>query len=386
MVAHQIERYVRPYDEAKENMLERARRGAFEYTDYDVVAGVFAQLTTLDHDAWAAAFMSVAQPIAERAREAEARGDVDAARADYLRAYGYYRLGRYPTTNSPGKRASYQRSVECFLKAAQWLDPPLQPVEIPFQGRQGEGDHVIAYYRRPSSPAPLPILLVWGGIDGYKEDRRADPYLARGIACLVFDNAGVGQSPIKGCEDGERMWDAVFDWVQAQPEIDSSRVAIMGASTGGYWATKLAHIRRDRVRCAVNQGGPAHFTFTPEWIEKAQHGEYAYELAETLAYAFGCDGFDGWVDDAPRLSLLTQGVLDQPSAPLLCVNGTQDSIFPIEDHYLLFEHGSPKDGFFRPVGHMGNTPGTPGVILDWIAGHLGVGSTAATSTSQNTSS
>src|SRR5438552_3251446 len=42
---HQIARYVRPYAEARENMLERARNGAFEYAEYAVVAAVLDRLT-----------------------------------------------------------------------------------------------------------------------------------------------------------------------------------------------------------------------------------------------------------------------------------------------------------------------------------------------------
>jgi len=366
-----IERYVRPYGEAKENMLDRARRGTFEFVEYEAVASVLDRLTSLDHDAWAAAFMEVARPHEERAREAEAKGDVQTAQQQYLSAYGYYRLGRYPTTNSPGKMAAYEKCVANYLKAGRWFDPPQERVEIPFKGRAGEGDRIVGYWRRPKVAGRVPALISWGGIDGFKEERRADAYLARGIAVLAMDGAGVGQAPMKGCEDGERMWDPVLDWLAARDDVDSSRVGVMGASTGGYWAAKLAHVRRDRIRCAVNHGGCAHFAFTPEWIEKAQYGEYAYELAETLAYAFGQDGFDGWVKFSPRLSLLTQSVLDQSCAPLLCVNGTKDTIFPIEDMYLLFEHGDPKTGFFPPVGHMGHTPRTAGVMLDWVVAQLG---------------
>lgn len=372
MAGYQITRYVRPYAEAKDNMLDRARRGTFEHTEFSVVAGVLDKLTSLDRDGWSAAFGAVARPFEERALEAEAKGDLVAAQEDYLRAYAYYRIGRYPCPNSPGKRAVYEKSMENYLKAARWFDPPLEVVEIPFAGHAGEGDRIRAYFRQPGTDARTPVLISWGGIDGYKEDRRAGPYLDRGIALLVMDAPGVGQSPVAGSEDAERLWDPVFDWVAARGDLDASRVAIQGNSTGGYWATKVAHVRRDRVRCAVNHGGCAHFAFTPEWIERAQHGEYAYELAETLAAAFSRSTFDEWVEYCPRLSLLDQGVLDQPCAPLLCVNGTQDSIFPIQDHYLLFEHGDPKTGFFPPVGHMGNTPRTQGVIVDWMARQLGL--------------
>jgi hypothetical protein len=115
----------------------------------------------------------------------------------------------------------------------------------------------------------------------------------------------------------------------------------------------------------VNQGGPAHFAFQKDWIVKAQRGEYPFELAETLACAFGRSTAEEWVEYAPRLSLLDQGILDKPCAPLLCVNGVDDSVFPIADMYLLFEHGSPKAARFYPGGHMGGGH-AQAVIIQWL--------------------
>lgn len=376
MATYQLTRYIRPFEDAKANILERAKIGRFANTEYELVESVMNKLTSLDKDAWAAGFMEVAEPIQKQAQEEEARGDIEAARKNYMRAYAYFRLGRFPTINSPGKKESWRRSIECYLAAAKYLDPPLQRIEMPFEGRPGEGDKVIGYYRRPKGVEKPPLVIGWGGIDGYKEDRHPEPYLKRGIAVLSIDGAGVGESPLHAANDGERHHDAALNWARSQPDIDSSRIAMMGASTGGYWAAKIAHIRRDLIACAVNHGGCAHYAFQPEWIEKAQDGEYAYELAETLDYAFyGTSDFDHWLENAPKMSLLNQGILDQPCAPLLCVNGTRDTTFPIEDHFLLFDHGDPKWGFFAPVNHMGNTPITADVILDWICDRLGVAKT-----------
>jgi pimeloyl-ACP methyl ester carboxylesterase len=126
---------------------------------------------------------------------------------------------------------------------------------------------------------------------------------------------------------GERLWDAVLDWIGQRADLDSERVGIVGGSTGGYWATKVAHTHRGRIRAAVNHGGPAHYAFAEEWIVKAQHGEYPFELAETLACAFGRSSAEEWIEYSPRLSLLDQGILNHPCAPLLCVNGVNDSVF-----------------------------------------------------------
>jgi pimeloyl-ACP methyl ester carboxylesterase len=190
------------------------------------------------------------------------------------------------------------------------------------------------------------------------------------MAALALDMPGVGDAPIDGSPDAERMWDAVFDWVERRDDLDPQRVAIHGASTGGYWATKLAHTHGHRIRAAVNHGGPAHYAFQPDWIATAETGEYPFELAETLAAAFGGKSADDWQKTAPRFSLLDQGVLDGPSAPLLLVNGVHDSVFPIRDMYLLMEHGRPKCArLFADESHMGG-PHAIEVIVQWLAERL----------------
>ena len=82
----------------------------FTYAVYDDVERVMTSLTSYDKDKWAAAFSSIAKPYEEKAAQAEKAGDVQRAKENYLRAYQYYRLARYPTTNSEGKMAAYRKS------------------------------------------------------------------------------------------------------------------------------------------------------------------------------------------------------------------------------------------------------------------------------------
>jgi hypothetical protein len=76
------------------------------------------------------------------------------------------------------------------------------------------------------------------------------------------------------------------------------------------------------------------------------------------------------------LSLKTMGLLDKKSAPLLGVNGKLDDQAPIDDVYLLMEHGSPKSARIFPQGHhMGRTPGIPyedilAMIVEWLREQL----------------
>lgn len=338
------------------------------FTSYEDHQGVFAKLKSLDREEWAAAYSAAARPYEEQARAAEARGDLKAANPLYLHAYGLYRMARYPAPNSPGKRTAYVKSQEMYLLGARSFPFAIERVEMPFRGRPGEGTRAVGYFMRPKDAGRLPLVIAWGGIDSFKEDRTevARPVIAAGLALLLIDMPGVGDAPLAGSEDAERLWDAVLDWCATRPEIDAARIAVWGGSTGGYWAAKVAHTHRERLKAAVCHGGCAHYAFTPQWIETAQYGSYMFELAETLACAFGGESFDYWVDYCSKLSLLKQGVIDRPSAPLLLVNGIEDTIFPIEDMYLLMQHGDIKAARFYRTGHMGYTPETMPTIVKWI--------------------
>jgi len=363
----------RDFGEVRQAMLERAqaRRNPFEQADPDAVATALAGLVSVEPEAWAAAFGALAEPHMARGADAERAGDAATAAREYFRAYEYLRVARYPGPTSTARREAYRAAQQLYLKAAYFFDPPLERVWIPFEGRADDGQFLLADLRVPrSSTGPAPLVVMWGGIDSFKEECRADPLLGLGLATLAIDMPGVGESPTTGGTDAERLWDAIFDWVPSRTDLDARRVALYGASTGGYWAAKLAHTHRERIRCAADHGGPAHFAFQEEWIARAQDGEYPFELAETLAHAFGGESYADWVRLAPQLSLLDQGVLDRPSAPLLLVNGVQDTVFPIQDMQLLLEHGSPKSArFFAEAGHMGG-PEAGGVVHAWLAHHL----------------
>lgn len=372
------DKYERPFPEVRDILLERAKhsRNPLDNIDYETVRQILQRLTSTDREQWASAFSAAAEPYEDAARKAAERGDDRGAAENWRLAYGFHRIARYPAPNSPGKQEAYRRSQDCFLNMTAYADPPLQRVRIPFQGRPGEGRDIIAYLRVPTGTARPPLVIIWGGIDSFKEERRVERYLKAGLAALTVDMPGVADAPLAGSEDAERMWDAIFAWVAEgsgpAAALDASRVAVVGCSTGGYWATKLAHTHRQYLRAAVNHGGPAHHAFTAQWIHQAARGEYPFELAETLACAFGRETFEEWVEYAPRLSLLTQNLLDRPCAPLLCVNGVNDSVFPIVDHYLLLEHGDPKSARFFPGGHMGHGPGidVTETLVAWLSDRL----------------
>jgi esterase FrsA len=251
----------RPMDEVKKELLLRAQemRNPFLHTIYDEVAPVIQSLKSVEREEWAKVFSALAAPWEDKAARAEADGDGSAAMKNYLIAYDYYHVARYPAPNSPGKLKAYKKSQDNYLKAARYFDPPAECVEMPFPGRPGEGRVSVGLLRKPKGVEKPPVVIIWGGIDAFKEERPTEPYLSAGMATLCIDMPGVADAPLAGSEDGERLWDAVLDWIGQRPDLDWKRVGIVGGSTGGYWATKVAHTHRERIRAAVNHGGPAHY-------------------------------------------------------------------------------------------------------------------------------
>jgi pimeloyl-ACP methyl ester carboxylesterase len=183
-----------------------------------------------------------------------------------------------------------------------------------------------------------------------------------------MDNAGTGESPVRGVRDAERVFLTAMDWIAAQPGLAGVRIGLLGRSFGGYWATKLAHLVPERIAGAVNWGGGAHHMFQPTWIEASRHPDsYLMDLVETRSRMLGARDDAEYLEFFPRLSLLDQGLLDRPCAPLLLVNGREDRQCPVADIDLLIGHGSPKSVRMFPGGHMGLTPQTLPTIVDWLA-------------------
>jgi esterase FrsA len=355
-------------------LLERLDRGVhpLDGLDPEAARATIAALGGLEPEPWTAAWGGLSDRFAAAAGAAES---TETRRDLLMQAYRAAFMGRYPTPNHPLKERLYDRARELFIAATGLEDPPLEVVTVPFEGGPGEGDHVTFYVTRPSGGVtPPPVVMVWAGIDTWKEEMhgRLGAFLrARGYAVLLVDMPGVGESPVRAGRDAERQWTPVFDWLAQRDDLDARRCAAVGGSFGGYWAMKLAYTHRDRLRAAVNWGGGVHITFTPEWQHRSRNASsYLMDLMAARARIFGGDTFEDYVARCQELSLLDQGWLDRPSAPLLLVNGRDDVQNSIDDIYLSLDHGGPKSVRVFDGGHMGEGPVVP-TIGAWLDEQLG---------------
>lgn len=367
---------LRSLEDARDWLLTKlaARVHPMALTDPEETRAAILGLSGLDGENWARAWVPRGDAHAGAARAAEAAGDLTGARDHWYQAYGFYFLGRFPCPNHPAKQAAYKKSVAAYGQFGALADPVIERVEIPFSGCPGEGGRIPVLIRQPASAAQAPVIVLWGGVDAWKEEMTilTEGLAAQGFATVALDNVGTGESPIKAGPDGERQFMPVFDWIEASGRFDSGRMAIVGRSFGGYWATKLAHLMPGRFRAAVNWGGGAHFMFQRDWIEASRHPDsYLMELVETRMRMLGVHNDADYIDGFRALSLLDQGLLDGPCAPLLLINGRNDTQCPIADIELLTERGDPKSvRLFAGRGHMGFGPGTVETIIAWLRARL----------------
>jgi esterase FrsA len=362
----------RSIEDARAWLLERLEREIhpLDWLDVDAARETIAGLGGLEPEPWARAWGATADRFAVAAAAA---ADTASRREALLQAYRFSFVGRYPVPNHPAKQRQYERARSFFLEATSLDDPPVERVTVPFDGRVGEGSEVVFYVLRPSGADRPPVVMLWGGIDTWKEemyDRIGSLLRSQGLAVLLVDMPGVGESPVQAGTDAERQWTPVFGWLAGRDDLDGNRCAAIGASFGGYWAMKLAYTHRDRLRCCVNWGGGVHVTFQPAWQERSRDAaSYLMDLMAARARIFGGETFEDYVARCPELSLLDQGLLEEPNAPLLLVNGRDDVQNSIEDVYLSLDHGDPKSARVFDGGHMGVGPVVP-TIIAWVGERL----------------
>ena len=347
----------RTIDEIKAEAIHRAEVGQYPLIGLDPadVKEAFNSIHTRDKDEWAAAFMGVADRYMNEAKALE-KTDPAKANADYIRAWRLYSFGRWPIPASPGKQRSYEKAIEAFLAHARFWDPPLEIVRIPFEGKE-----IIGYLRLPKNTnGPVPLVLAVNGLDSRKEDlsESFSAILPFGVGFLAVDGPGTGQCPIKVSETSDRMFSRILDYIATRPEIDKNRVTMHGVSWGAYWATKMAIVEHARLRGASAQSPPVDTFFQKEFLMNSLIGnrEYLFDQIPALMAIFdNVTTVDQMAEVLPKMSLVKQGLLGKPIAPMLILAGVLDTQVPISDIYLLLDKGDvPKTAWINPQGgHLG---------------------------------
>lgn len=135
-------------------------------------------------------------------------------------------------------------------------------------GTQNPADVVAVKYKKPAGGGPFPAVVLLHGCGGWygnNIDQWSDWFVARGYAALAVDSFGT-RNIDSVCTFNrdmvtiiERVGDAygALAWLDAQPDVDASRVVVMGFSFGG--TTTVASVSSGNADFFAEELGPHRF-------------------------------------------------------------------------------------------------------------------------------
>jgi dipeptidyl aminopeptidase/acylaminoacyl peptidase len=126
--------------------------------------------------------------------------------------------------------------------------------------------------RKKKFPGKRPVIInIHGGPEGQTRPiflGRNNYFINELGTAIIYPNVrgsdGFGKTFLKldnGLlrEDSVRDIGALLDWINAQPELDASKVMVTGGSYGGYMTLAVATQYNDRIACALDVVGISHF-------------------------------------------------------------------------------------------------------------------------------
>ncbi|PNP47747.1 hypothetical protein THARTR1_10432 [Trichoderma harzianum] len=195
------------------------------------------KITDGDPESWYRAWTLQAERAVKIAEEASKHGDRVEASWAFIHASNYYRSSEFflhCNAQDPRILDAIQKSSNVFERGVRLLDGELYTFDIPFE------DNI-------SLPARLFLPPTHKRVTGKL------PILSRMADSIRFDTRGITRM----VPDWERVTAKVLDYLEsklaAKHNIDMDRIAVMGASLGGYLVLRAAG--DPRVKAAISIDG-----------------------------------------------------------------------------------------------------------------------------------
>ena len=297
-------------------------------------------------DDWCQKWSECGAMHAQMGEKAEAARQYESAGYHYLHAAMAYHFGKYVFVNKPDElRTAHNHVVSLYQKALPYFEYPGERVAIPYE----EGATIYGILRKPWHTPKSPVVILIPGLDSVKEELHiyGDDFLRRGMAVLAIDGPGQGEMefehPMR--HDYEVPIRYAIDYLESRPDLDASRVGLMGVSLGGYYAPRAAAFE-PRVKASIaNAGGyniVSHFDRLPQLTRAAfiyRTGSASEEEARAKLAAFDL-----------------HGVMEKITTPLLIIMGRRDRLIPPSDgDRMVQEAGRAAElWMFEDGNHVNN--------------------------------
>jgi dienelactone hydrolase len=290
--------------------------------DYDIV-----ERSVTRFDEIGPAFASRGYHRLRRGREAEAAGDIVAAREHYFTSAAFFGWSQWPLHEEADARipAWNDLKVEAFTGYARCSDRRVRRVELDL-----DGSLLPCWLHLPlHGEPPYPVVIVIPGMDTFKEIQiglYGDKFLQRGFATLAVDGPGQSEALSAGLKlrptnfaDAAAVW---LDWIADQEDLDEARVGVYGRSFGSYFTTVIAAHHSDRLKAAAG----ALVVHEPG-LHSLLH-EAAPSFRVRFQYMLGAAD-DEEMDELSR-GFDLRGMAENVRCPFLAVAGELDQLSPTQ--------------------------------------------------------
>ena len=351
-----------------------------------------------DFESWCREWLGTAQRVRAIADACIDKGHRASAADAYLRASSYFRTAEFFLHGNPGDpriRELSDQSRRCFGEGLRLSGTGFQQVEIPYERTALPG----AFYPAGAAGEPRSTLVVQTGFDGTMEELRpwAIAAVRRGMNCLTFEGPGQGrvirEQGLPFRPDWEKVVAPVIDCVVARPDVDASRIALMGLSFGGYLAPRAAAYEHRLAACIANGGildfigsripnGLTRSDFldalrkNPEGVNRTieemakSSSEIRWSVGNGM-YTFRAESAAEWLLKSTQYEL--SDVVKHIRCPMLVIDSENESSFKGESKKLYDALICPKTWMFFSAEEGAEEHcqvGSPALsqqrILDWL--------------------
>jgi pimeloyl-ACP methyl ester carboxylesterase len=343
--------------------------GASSYgaSEFGEVMATVSRITSGDNESWYNEWNATAERVFAEAEAQLAAGHHISARDSYLRATTYFRGSEFFLHGDPEDSriySAYKKSIQAYKACCALYDPPILPVEIPYENATLPG----YFHRVDDTDTKRPLFIMHSGFDGSAEELHGEGARAgieRGYNVLTFDGPGqygpIHRDRLPFRPDWENVVIPIVDFALTLPGVDLQKIALMGVSLGGYLAPRAAAFEKRISALIANDGvfdyGVANLGPIPPdqrtAVEAAARANEAPELdrkldefikiSPTAAWAF-THGMFVTGTSSPRAYLaatfeynLRNGIAEQISCPTLVLDAEEDMFFKGQPEEL-YEH------------------------------------------------
>jgi len=384
------------------NLLRWHGLAPYRGTDIAEMLDVADRIVPGDFESWHREFLTLAQHV-EQEGSAGVAGSPATRRDRAFRAASYYRAADFflhGTPDDPRIMQTWGSATEQFDQAIVLMDPAGERVAIPADGFTVEA----ILYRAGRDATPRPTVLMFNGFDGSQEEMLhlcGIAALERGFNVVTFEGPGqptvVRTQGIGFRHDWEQVVTPVVDHCEAMPEIDASRLGLIGVSFGGYLAPRAAAFE-PRIGAVVTIDGlfdanqSVANLLTPELtalledgnadaFNAAIHAAMAQQsgLRWYIEHGLWCfrvpTPYDFFVAARPYT---LEGVAQRVTCPTLVCAAADDHLNPGQAEKLAAELGGiatlrtfTSAESAGSHSHPGASTLLNGVVLDWLTETLG---------------